>query len=571
MLISIKNYLRKSTLYEYSEMCGLWAYFVRSGYNLVEQDFEEHSKWAHASSVRGPDRCSEVRGARHHMVFHRLAIHDMSMRGDQPFYSIDGRGVPCTVMCNGEIYNYKELIQKYNLKMTSSSDCEVILRLLILFRYDVARVLKEIKGEFAFVARIHYARGRERIIAARDPFGVRPLYFAQTKNGLLFSSVLEGIDGFNSPKEIVKGHHLPPGVWVDYSNRDTEMHSFYDIRTQIPKLISENEITYYQKQVTDAFIEAVRIRLDSDRPVGFLLSGGLDSSLVVAVASKIIGSDIPLNTFSIGMSDSPDIEYANMVAKHCNTKHTVVPLEPQKAFKEIDNVIRHIESFDITTVRASTPQYILAKYISEETNIKVILNGDGADEVEAGYLYFHKAPSPNEMHDECIRLLREIHMYDGLRVDRTLGAHGLEARIPFLDPNFVETYLAVPAELRIPTADRKEKQFIRDAFATLYPDILPKEVLYRTKDAFSDGVSKNQVGTSWYEMIQGYVNEIYTDAEYELMKSSGNLWTETKEAAYYLDVFLSYLPNQQHILKEYWMPKWTTATDPSARTYTNQL
>lgn len=551
-------------------MCGIWAYFVRNGPNLTNEDFEAHKPWAHAASVRGPDRYSEIRGPRQHMVFHRLAIHDLSIRGDQPFYGTNHHGVTCHVMCNGEIYNYKDIIKKYNFVMQSSSDCEVILHLLIRFNFDAHRVMKEIQGEFAWIARIQYRTGRERIIAARDPFGVRPLYYATTPSGYIFSSTLRGIDGFHKTHETIRAYHLPPGTFLAVDDHAITLHTYYDLRTKIPTEYSD-DLEYHQKRVTDTLIAAVKCRLDSDRPIGFLLSGGLDSSLIVGIARHIL--EYPphkLNTFSIGTPSSPDIQFAQLVADHCQSQHTVIPFEPMKALKRIDEVIRDIETYDITTVRASTPQYILAEHIAEETNIRVLMNGDGADEVEGGYLYFHAAPSATDLHQECIRLLQNIHKYDGLRVDRTLGAHGLEARIPYLDPAFVEAYLAVPPEWRMPSYKNQEKSFLRDAFMTLYPNVLPREVMYRTKDAFSDGISQHAKGTSWYEIIQDFCNETVSDELLQLTQNKFEPFTKptTKEAAYFADIFRSYYPAHAHILPTYWMPQWTNAKDPSARTLT---
>lgn len=548
-------------------MCGLWAYFVRKGPNLTNDDFESHRPWAHAASVRGPDRYSEVKGLRYHMVFHRLAIHDLSIRGDQPFYGAEN-GVICHVMCNGEIYNYKDIVAKYNLCMQSSSDCEVILRLLLHFKFNIQKVVNELQGEFAWVARIQYPSGRERIFAVRDPFGVRPLYYASTKEGYVFSSTLQGVEGFHKYSEVVRAHHLPPGSYLSIDDNSTSLHTYYDIRARVPKTY-KYDLEYHQKQVTQTLIQAIAKRMDSDRPIGFLLSGGLDSSLIVGIVRHILKYPANLlHTFSIGTASSPDVQYAQMVADHCDSHHTVVPFNASEAIKRLDDVIRDIETYDITTIRASTPQYILSQYISENTNIRVLMNGDGADEAEGGYLYFHHAPSPSDLHDECIRLLRNIHQYDGLRVDRTLGAHGLEARIPYLDPEFVEAYLAVPPEWRMPSYKNQEKSFLRDAFASLYPSVLPKEVLYRRKDAFSDGISQHSKGTSWYEILQDFSQEVISEEVFQVVQRKFQTHTQptTKEAAYYADIFRSYYPSHAHILPKYWMPQWTDAKDPSART-----
>ncbi len=549
-------------------MCGLWAYILRNGPNFTSDDYERHMRWANGSASRGPDRYCEVKGLRYHMMFHRLAIHDTSMSGDQPFFYRDRFGTSFHVMCNGEIYNYRDIVAKHQFEMTSKSDCEVIMHLLAKYRNNVEKVVEEIRGEFSFVAFIQTANGKEKIVAARDPFGVRPLYYAHTKNGILFSSTLSGIAEFNAPFEKVVGDHMPPGTWMEITDRDVTLRTYYDVRAKtLPTEDTSLGLEDHEKRVTSALINSVARRLDSDRPIGFLLSGGLDSSLVVGIATKILKKE-NVHTYSIGMKDSPDVAFAQKVAVHCGTKHTVVQFDAKDGFAVIEDVVKATETYDITTIRASTPQYLLAQYISKNTDIKVILNGDGADEVEAGYMYFHHAPSKEAMHKECINLLRDIHKYDGLRVDRTLGAHGLEARLPFLDTEFVEAYISVPSEYRMPDRGngRKEKQFLRDAFAKLYPDILPECVLQRTKDAFSDGVSQHKKGMNWFEQLQEFANEIMPDSQVNRMQKLTHLPPTTSEAAYYRDIFHQNFEGHDQILKAMWMPKWTTTTDPSART-----
>ncbi len=508
---------------------------------------------------RGPDRMTEQVSSDMHLCFHRLSIHDLSHHGDQPFI-VHSQGIKVTVMCNGEIYNWKELIEKYKLKMSSQSDCEVIGHLFVKCGYDIQKTISLLHGEFAIVFIVEYPNQPKKVYAARDPFGVRPLYYASNldETRIVFSSLLAGITSL-SPH--LRGDHLPPGCILHSEKDQTTLTSFYDIRTRIsePKL-HHADLYYHYKHVTDALIQAVKLRLDSDRKLGFLLSGGLDSSLVVAIAVKILGYK-NVHTFSIGMDGSQDLMYAKRVAQHLGTKHMTVHFTPKEGCAAIYSVIEALETYDITTIRASVGQYLLAKYISEMTDIKVILNGDGSDEVTCGYMYFHHAPTPDAAHDEAIRLLREIHCFDGLRVDRTLGHFGLEARVPFLDPHFVEAYLSVPRAWRMPYRDMglMEKQFLRDAFNTLYPDILPKEVLYRTKEAFSDGVS-GQI--SWYEIVQKWCHEIVTDEEFKNKKME----VPTKEAYFYRDVFQGMHPDHEFILPHYWMPRWTQTKDPSART-----
>ncbi len=518
-------------------MCGIWAYFVHDAFAPTE--YVAHKDAAHSSTHRGPDRTTDVISKDYHFCFHRLAIHDLSVQGDQPFLLMDNNFVHLTFMCNGEIYNYKELYQKNKFTPHSDSDCEIIGHLLQKYNYDLEHVLKDLRGEFAIVARVAFPDGTVKIMGARDPFGVRPLYYGTSSRGVVFSSTLAGISKLG-----MIGHHLPPGhMYVS-----GEVKRYYHLSSCIqPK--PRDDFMY--EKITSALVASVARRLDSERPIGFLLSGGLDSSLVVAIAAKVLGMGKSVRTFSIGMQGSSDLKFARQTADYLGTTHTEVIFTEQEGLAVIPEVTQALETWDITTIRASVGQYLLAKYIKENTNIRVILNGDGADEVECGYLYFYYAPSPEDAHRECIRLLENIHRYDGLRVDRTLAAHGLEARVPFLDPEFVEAYLSVPAALRVPTKMRMEKQFIRDAFSAIYPDILPRSVSYRIKNAFSDAISTQQ--RPWYATIQEWAQTHH----------------QLTEPEYYARTFSTYFtdPDQKSaILSEYWMPKWTNATDPSART-----
>ena len=503
-------------------MCGLWAYIqfkggvIRIPYNLALQ-------------ARGPDSTREIQEKNYAMSFHRLAIHDLTESGDQPFiFDLGERKF--VYMCNGEIYNYKQLIIEHDLNPTSNSDCEVIG--LLYRKYgDFEKVVKLLDGEFAIVG-IIVGDNIERIFSARDPYGVRPLYWASVPNGYIFTSLIAGLN--------TKAHHFPPG----YIGDTGRFKKYY-----IPKQVDTSH-----KLLVETVIQCVKKRLDSERPIGFLLSGGLDSSLVVAIATRILG--IKARTFSIGMNGGTDLEYAQKVAEHCGTDHMEVIFSPIEGLSYIPAVVNATETYDITTIRASVGQYLLAKAIREHTDIRVVLNGDGADESQMGYLYNYFAPNPESAHQDSLRLLDEIHCFDGLRVDRCLGAHGLEARVPFLDPKFVEVCLGIPVSLRVPTKDRMEKQFIREAFEMYYPDILPKEVLWRKKEAFSDGVSKTT--ESWSEIIQkATVGEPISKRDY--------IQPRTCEASFYSRIFDRMFPNQRHIVPHYWMPKWTSSTDPSAR------
>jgi asparagine synthase (glutamine-hydrolysing) len=563
-------------------MCGIWAYIEHNEYNKEDTLNNEtrallaNIKLYASNTVasRGPDKKISVFRENYYFVFHRLAIHDLTPSGDQPFLIEFSDGTKIEFMCNGEIYNYKELLTMYSFPVKSQSDCEIIGYLMYEFNYDIARMMKTLRGEFSFIARVIKPDGSIYLTIGRDAFGVRPLYYGVTKNGLILSSTVAGVTKMtdidiitakalenNEIIEPLKAYHFPPGhffhspISAENFNNFTQLcidafANFKNVPCKSIQCIPSVDMMNYYKLITDTFIHAVKIRLDSERDVGFFLSGGLDSSLVVAVATKFCGVK-NARTFSIGFDENaPDLEFAWKVADHLSTNHTPVIVDTVDALNAISNVIQAIETYDITTIRASTPQYLLASYIKECTDIKVILNGDGSDEVSMGYIYNYYAPDDATAHADSLRLLSEIHRFDGLRVDRTLGAHGLEARLPFLDVDYVEAYLSIPVELRRPTAVRMEKQILRDAFNVLYPDMLPYDVLYRKKEAFSDGVST--IKKSWFSVLK-------EQAE----------WINKTEKDWYKDIFDASFPDQEHIRPHYWMPQWTNATDPSARTLSN--
>ena len=304
----------------------------------------------------------------------------------------------------------------------------------------------------------------------------------------------------------------------------------------------------------------------SERPIGSLLSGGLDSSLISCIAAKVLKQQGKrLTTFSIGMTeDSTDIVNARLVAKYINSIHHEIIIPPEKWIDVLKNVIKQTETYDITTIRASTGQYLIAKWISENTDIKVILNGDGSDEVTSGYLYFYNAPDHETSHNENIMLLKNIHKYDVLRVDRGISAFGLEARVPFLSHHFVDLYLSINKSLRNPLKqNRMEKYFLRKAFDEEDP-IIPEIILFRQKEAFSDGCSN--LKKSWFEYIQDYVETQVSDEEYKKYNTMNFLRFPSKESYWYYKIFKEYYPNSTLEI-DYWMPKWSSEHngDPSAR------
>lgn len=517
-------------------MCGIWLCIDGAGGSPT------------ANARRGPDHTTVYNHPEFKMVFDRLAIHDLTQDGNQPFTEHLTHEEEFVYMCNGEIYNYREIVERHGFVMTTGSDCEVIGKLFALYR-DIRAVVAELDGEYAIAGIVLKRKKLDTIIIARDPFGVRPLYWATSGHGFVFSSLLAGIEGISGAE------HVPPGDTWMIRKHDTQFNSYFS-RDWIPKTMTDIDQLF--ARTTSALISAVHKRLSSERSIGFLLSGGLDSSLVVAIAVQMIGKE-NVRTFSIGMPGGTDLEYARRAAVYLGTQHTEVLFTAEEGIAAIPEVVRACETYDITTIRASVGQYLLANYIAKNTDIKVVLNGDGADEAEMGYLYFYNAPNEEEAHYESINLLRNIHQFDGLRVDRCLAAHGLEARVPFLDPEFVQAMLSVPASLRIPTKKRMEKQFLRDAFFRLMPDLLPLDILYRKKEAFSDGVSKTT--DSWFKILQRSIQcEVPVDTRYS------HIQPMTAEAAYYRKLFDQMFPGQHEVVPHYWMPNWSKTTDPSART-----
>ena len=548
-------------------MCGIWAYIAKANQSIPSKI--NYSTYSDIPRIRGPDTTNEICNESYHLVFHRLAINDLSDDGNQPFVFTDSLNYTYYILCNGEIYNYKRLIEQFNITTKSQSDCEVLCYLFENYWTTPLAIAHILDGEYAIVALRIHPNGERSVIVIRDPFGVRPLYWGQvvSTGALMFSSMLGGICNLND----AVCDHFPPGHYMKvdmnmYSNATAIPVLYYNIshdimrHTYVVDNINADLPEYYYKKITSTLIDAVKKRLDStDREVGFFLSGGLDSSLIVGIAVKILNLKRP-RTFSIGMIDSPDLKYAKEVADFLDTDHTEVYFTSSDAINAIPEVISSLETYDITTIRASIPSYLLAKYISKHTNIKVIMNGDGSDEVACGYLYNYNAPNAQAAHEDALRLLKEIHKFDGLRCDRTIAGNGIEARVPFLDTDYVSYYLSIPASLRIPTHTNMEKLMLRNAFDVYSDDsnkrvtILPKSVLFRRKEAFSNGVS----GVST------------TNKKKETMIDSIKKWAHSHystEPLMYKKIFTSLFSNHSHVLPHYWMPKWSDETnDPSATT-----
>jgi len=423
-------------------------------------------------------------------------------------------------------------------------------------------LVEELDGEYALIMVEEYkGSGIVKIMAARDKIGVRPLFWACDKvdeenERYGFASEAKALtDSFSQVKV------FPPGNYFIYDTSRTvsSLNQYYKYEYEI-KNRNEEKI---RVKIAEILENCVRKRLDSDRPIACLLSGGLDSSLIAAISAKILAEHgMVLRTFNIGMKGGTDQYYAELVAKHIGSQHETVELTHDMALEAIKETVYATETFDITTIRASIWQRLISKYISENTDIKVILCGDGSDEVCSGYRYSYQAPSLDDLHSDAVRLVKEIHLYDGLRADRATSYHGLELRVPFLDPEFVDYYLSIDPSLRIPTSSRCEKYLLRSAFSS--SSLLPHEVLFRKKEAFSDGVSS--IENSWFVILQQYIDSIVSDSSFS-SSSYSHCPPPSKEAFFYRSLFSSFFSDSNSsLIPHFWLPQWCGSIhEPSAR------
>lgn len=549
-------------------MCGILAVFRQDSINR-----EQFQTKFEKGVGRGPESSIIYQNEENNYIlgFHRLAINGLNEASNQPFH-INGY----TLICNGEIYNYKELYQMMGIQGQTQSDCEVIIYLVD--KYGIQQALTMLDGVFAFVL---IDNNKKMGYAARDPYGVRPLYYVSDGNNNLYGLGSE-LKMLHDLVKYSKVRQFTPGSYtVFYScnynyNGNRYQHkpltkynypSFAYTDLELDNDKNSYSYQYYVDGIRKHLTNAVKKRvLTTERPIACLLSGGLDSSLIASLVSHIskeLGNTKPIETYSIGLPGSTDLVYAKKVADHIQSNHTEILVTEEEMLAAIPDVIKAIESYDTTTVRASIGNYLLGKYISTHSEAKVIFNGDGSDELAGGYLYMSSCPDSIEYDKETRRLLKDIHLFDVLRSDKCISSHGLEPRTPFLDKGFVNYYLSIPLKLRNHNINdgKMEKYLIREAFSNEVANevsLLPNEVLFRKKEAFSDGVSNH--GKSLYQIIQDHVSNMPEYSE------RTNLTIKEKEKAYYKDLFLSYYPRCEDILPYYWMPKYIESDDPSART-----
>ena len=591
-------------------MCGIWAHIrLLNSKKPNSDEVSQLMKGFYNLKHRGPDNSFfEMYGNNVCVGFHRLAIMSDTFTANQPFV-IESNDKVIVFICNGEIYNHKEL--RANLKNTGitgndsigRSDCEVIPLLYLehgskkfadIFTYRAAETestLPYVRGEFAFVL-FEFTKNKhlQRIVAGRDSVGVRPLYYSAPTNSsdiLMFSSEIKGFEG-STCNNIAE---FPPGQ-LHYYNCDelntvsTIKHDYYKVHNMI-SLPENPTISVGEERILNnvrkAVIDSIRCRLDADKPVAFLLSGGVDSSLVAGISAKILGR--PIRTFCCGMGggtftdskgntftsgEGTDLAYARKVAEWIGSEHTEVFFTEEEGLDAIKDVIRTTETWDTTTIRASVGQYLVSKWIGTKTDCRVVIVGEGPDEICSSYLFNWYAPNGDALHKCAIEYIDKIHLYDGRRSDRCVSRWGLETRVPYLDPMFIDSYWKIPSEWRMPTYKGIEKWWLREAFKGT--GVLPDEVLWRKKEAFSDGVSGSK--RSWFQIIQEWIEEKVSDEELiNANKKYPYNTPTTKEAYYYKKLFVELFgENRQQLIPHYWQPKWSSDgkevseyIDPSAR------
>ena len=475
---------------------------------------------------RGPDDTARKKLGICTMEFCRLSVNDMTGSGMQPFKTNNSM-----LMCNGEIYNHKDFAIP---DLSSGSDCEVLLPLIE--SKGIFRTSTLVRGVFAMV----YTDGK-KLLASRDPLGVRPLFYCKLNDdgGMAFGSEMKSLLQFGKRVEI-----FPPGHVYDSTTDSFSCYypCYWDARS-LPPL----------RSMRDVLCESVRIRVkNTDRPVAFLLSGGLDSSLIASIASKIVG---PIKTFCIGSDDSTDAKAADRVARHIGSDHTRVDFDLDCGVDALSDVIKSLESYDTTTIRASVPMWLLCRHISRNTPYKVILSGEGSDELLGGYMYFHMSPGNDEFMGETIRRLKLLHQFDVLRADRCSSGHGLELRVPFLDKEVVQVGMEFPIHKK---RTKVEKAVLRSEFEGYLPD----DILWRRKEAFSDAV-----GYSWVDHVKAHAEHTISDEQFtETCSKCTHNVPQTKEEALYRRLYWDHFgDSNDHLISEIWRPKWTSETDPSAR------
>tara|TARA_R110002073_G_scaffold57778_4_gene146657 strand:- start:61863 stop:63527 length:1665 start_codon:yes stop_codon:yes gene_type:complete len=508
-------------------MCGIvCAFDLKQKADELRPQILEMSK---TIRHRGPDWSGIYSDSKAILAHERLAIVDPAS-GKQPLFSEDKKLI---LAANGEIYNHRELRKQFEgtYNFQTESDCEVILA---LYKEKGVDFIDEMNGIFGFAI---YDVENDDYFVARDHMGIIPLYIGWDQHGTFYvASELKALEGVCTKIEL-----FPPGHYL--SSKDGKFVKWYNRTWTEYDAVKDNETSI--AKIKEALEAAVHRQLMSDVPYGVLLSGGLDSSVTSAIAKKYAQKRIEsddtsdawwpqLHSFSVGLDGSPDLAAAQKVADHIGTIHHEIKFTIQEGLDAIKDVVYNLETYDVTTIRASTPMYLMARVI-KSMGIKMVLSGEGADELFGGYLYFHKAPNAKEFHEETVRKLSKLHMYDCLRANKSLAAWGIEGRVPFLDKEFIDVAMSINPQDKMINGERMEKWVVRKAFE----DMLPKSVAWRQKEQFSDGV-----GYSWIDTLKEVVNTEVTDEQLANAKYKFPLQTPTsKEEFYYRSIFTEHFPS----------------------------
>ena len=549
-------------------MCGILAIYNKDKHlnnNIRSMSLDVIKKVRH----RGPDWSGIYTSQNAILAHERLAIVDIKS-GGQPILSSDKNLI---LAVNGEIYNHLSIRNDKSIKYDyqTNSDCEVILS---LYKNKSIDFLNDINGIFSFII---YDKNNNSILVARDPIGVIPLYMGSDKNGnLLFASEMKCLAGIcNDIKE------FPPGTYMNEKSK-------YPVKYYTKSWMSYNNVSENKtiiKNIKKSIEDSVKRQLMSDVPFGVLLSGGLDSSIIASIVKKFSKKRIESNSkndawwpqihsFAIGLKNSPDLIASKKVSEYLKTIHHEIVFTIQEAIDSITDVIYYLETYDVTTVRASAPMYLMARYI-KSMGIKMVLSGEGADEIFGGYLYFHKAPNAEEFHNETIRKINKLHLYDCLRVNKSLAAWGVEGRVPFLDVDFLDVSMNINPKDKMIKPNKIEKSILREAFKGELPD----EILWRQKEQFSDGV-----GYSWIDSLKKFTNNNISDFDFNNRKKFYPTNTpQSKEEFYYRMIFNKYYPDEcsvkcvpssksvacstEEALK--WDKNFSKMNDPSGRSIKN--
>ena len=521
-------------------MCSIMGY---CGKDITAEKFKECFD---RTISRGPDMSRVIDTGHGLLGFHRLASMGLSESGMQPF-SAEGS----YVVCNGELYGFrktKKELEAKGYRFASDSDCELLLP---LYREYGVLMFKRLDAEFAMIL---YDGKTGQYIAARDPIGIRPLFYGYSDGGsIVFASEAKNLVGLcEKVMPFPPGHYYIDGRFVCYCD------------ISHPQMVCHDDLETACAKIREKLICGIEKRLDADAPLGFLLSGGLDSSLVCAVSAKLLKK--PIRTFAIGMStDAIDLKYAKQVADYIGAEHTEVIITKEDVLAALPEVVALLGTYDITTIRASIGMYLVCKYIHEHTDLRVLLTGEISDEL-FGYKYTDYAPTADAFQQESQKRIRELYMYDVLRADRCISANSIEARVPFGDLDFVRYVMAIDPEMKL-NRYNKGKYLLRKAFEG---DWLPPEILWREKAAFSDAV-----GHSMVDDIKEYAESLYTDEEFQLRRAnySAHCMPFTKESLFYREIFEKYYHDQSRTIVGFWMPNkaWPgcNVNDPSARVLAN--